>query len=63
MTLRDTKLEKAKSKREAARIRKAFKDGLELYHIPDGVVEFLLQNSPLPQLELTVRQPYKEKRI
>ncbi|XP_058781238.1 FBD-associated F-box protein At1g66310-like [Vicia villosa] len=63
MTLRDTKLLTAKSKREAARIRKAFKDGLELYHIPDGVVEFLLQNSPLAQVEFTVRRPYKEKRI
>ncbi|KEH28841.1 putative F-box domain, leucine-rich repeat domain, L domain-containing protein [Medicago truncatula] len=52
MTLRDIKLQNAKSKREAARIRKAFKEGLEPPSpVPDGIVDFLCQNSPLVEVD------------
>jgi len=52
MTLRDIKLQNAESKREAARIRKAFKEGLEPSSpVPDGIVDFLCQNSPLAEVD------------
>lgn len=63
MTIRDAKLQKATSQREAARIRKAFKDELEPSPIPDGIVEFLLRNSPLAEVEFTDSRPYEEKRF
>jgi hypothetical protein len=43
----DVKLRKVKSKKEAARLRKAFEKGSEPSPlVPDGIVNFLLQNSP-----------------
>jgi len=47
--LKDAMLTKAaaKSPEEAADLRRAFKEGLEPPSIPDGIVDFLLQNSSL----------------
>ncbi|CAJ2641164.1 unnamed protein product [Trifolium pratense] len=48
----DVKLRKVKSKKEAARLRKAFKKGLEPSPlIPEGIVDFLLQNSPSAEVD------------
>ncbi|XP_004501663.1 putative F-box/FBD/LRR-repeat protein At1g78760 [Cicer arietinum] len=56
LTLRDAKLRKAKSQKEAAWIRKAFKAGLEPSSlIPDGVVDFLLQNSRSAEVDFVDR--------
>ncbi|XP_058781236.1 F-box/FBD/LRR-repeat protein At1g78750-like [Vicia villosa] len=47
MTLCDVKLLSVKSKKKAARIRKAFSLGSEPSPaVPDGITDFLLQNSP-----------------
>jgi hypothetical protein len=66
MTLMDAMVEKAKSKREAARIRKAFKAGLEPSSpIPDGIVDFLKQNSPFAKVDYIdcLMRPYRERYI
>ncbi|KEH24405.1 hypothetical protein MTR_7g108910 [Medicago truncatula] len=55
-TLQDAKLQKAKSQREAARIRKALKEGLRPSSpVPDRIVDFLLQNSPLAEVDFIDR--------
>jgi hypothetical protein len=47
MRLCQVRLQKVKSQKEAARLRKAFEKGLEPSPlVPDGIVNFLLQNSP-----------------
>ncbi|RHN53024.1 putative F-box domain, leucine-rich repeat domain, L domain-containing protein [Medicago truncatula] len=43
----------AKSRKEASKLRKAFKAGLEPPSIPDGIVDFLLQNSPSAKVNIT----------
>jgi len=45
--LMEAKLQEIKSRKEAAKLRKSFKAGLEpSASIPDGMINFLLQNSP-----------------
>ncbi|XP_058721833.1 uncharacterized protein LOC131593374 [Vicia villosa] len=52
MLLCDEKLLNIKSKKEASRIEKAFESGLEPSPlVPDGVVDFLLQNSPSAEVD------------
>lgn len=47
------KLEKMKSQKEADKLRKSFKEGLEpSAPIPDGIVDLLIQNSPSAQVEI-----------
>jgi hypothetical protein len=43
----------AKSRKEVAKLRKAFKAGWKLPSIPDGMVDFLLQNSPSAKVDIT----------
>jgi DNA-binding protein YbaB len=43
----------AKSRKEASKLRKAFKAGLQPPSIPDGIVDFLLQNSPSAKVNIT----------
>lgn len=53
MALCNDKLQNVKSKKEAAMIQKAFDLGLEPSPlVPDGVVDFLLQNSPSVEVDL-----------
>lgn len=53
MKLLDVKLEKVKSQKEATKLRKAFKEGLEPSSpIPDGIMDFFIQNSPLAEVEI-----------
>ncbi|CAK8564870.1 unnamed protein product [Lathyrus sativus] len=53
LTLCHEKLWNIESKKEAARIQKAFDLGLEPYPlVPDGIVDFLLQNSPSAEVDL-----------
>ncbi|MCI01389.1 F-box family protein, partial [Trifolium medium] len=47
----------AKSRKEAAKLRKAFKAGLKPLPIPDGIVDFLLQNSPSAKVNITTAHP------
>jgi hypothetical protein len=47
----------AKSLKEVANVRKAFEVGLEPPHIPDGIVDFLRQNSPSAEVNLSTRFP------
>ncbi|CAK8577880.1 unnamed protein product [Lathyrus sativus] len=46
----------SKSLIEVAKLRKAFKAGLKLLPIPDGIVDFLRQNSPSAQVNITTKQ-------
>ncbi|AES73131.1 cytochrome C biogenesis protein ccsA, putative [Medicago truncatula] len=49
--LMEAKLQEIKSRKEAAKLRKSFKAGLEpSAPIPDGIINFLLQNSPSAQV-------------
>ncbi|XP_058781225.1 F-box/FBD/LRR-repeat protein At1g78750-like [Vicia villosa] len=51
--LMEAKLEKMKSRKEAAKLRKSFKAGLEpSAPIPDGIVDLLIQNSPSAEVEI-----------
>ncbi|PNY06506.1 F-box family protein [Trifolium pratense] len=43
----------AKSRKEVAKLRKAFKTGWQLPSIPEGIVNFLLQNSPSAKVDIT----------
>ncbi|CAJ2678326.1 unnamed protein product [Trifolium pratense] len=43
----------AKSRKEATKLRKAFNAGLKPPFIPDGIVDFLLQNSPSAKVDIT----------
>ncbi|CAK8564907.1 unnamed protein product [Lathyrus sativus] len=53
LTLCNGKLQNAKSMEEVARIQKAFDLGLEPSPlVPDGIVDFLLQNSPSAEVDL-----------
>ncbi|KAK2383259.1 hypothetical protein QL285_070729 [Trifolium repens] len=45
----------AKSRKEVAKIRKAFKAGLKPPPIPDGIVDFLRQNSPSAEVKITTK--------
>jgi hypothetical protein len=47
----------AKSRKEAAKLRKAFKARLEPPPIPDGIVDFLRQNSPSAEVNITTNYP------
>ncbi|WJX52426.1 hypothetical protein P8452_38542 [Trifolium repens] len=47
----------AKSRKEVAKLRKAFKAGLKPPPIPDGIVGFLLQNSPSAKVDFTTKYP------
>ncbi|KAK2391516.1 F-box/FBD/LRR-repeat protein [Trifolium repens] len=52
-TLNAIKLEKIKSRKEAAKLRKSFKAGLEpSAPIPEGIENFLIQNSPLAEVKI-----------
>ncbi|GAU32476.1 hypothetical protein TSUD_316830 [Trifolium subterraneum] len=52
-TLNAIKLGKIKSRKEAAKLRKSFKAGLEpTAPIPDGILDFLVQNSPWAEVEI-----------
>jgi hypothetical protein len=57
--MKDAMLKKvaAKSRKEAAKLRKAFEAGLELPVIPDGIVDFLRQNSPSAEVNITMDYP------
>jgi len=46
----------AKSRKEAAKLRKEFKAGLKPPPIPDGIVDFLRQN--LPSVEVNILTDY-----
>ncbi|MCI35497.1 F-box/FBD/LRR-repeat protein, partial [Trifolium medium] len=46
----------AKSRKEAAELRKAFKAGLKPPPIPGGIIDFLRQNSP--SAEVNIRTDY-----
>jgi hypothetical protein len=49
--LMEAKLQEIKSRKEAAKLRKLFKAGLEpSAPIPDGIINFLLQNLPSAQI-------------
>ncbi|KAJ1424743.1 hypothetical protein SESBI_11450 [Sesbania bispinosa] len=49
MILRSIKLQNAKSRKEAAKLKK---EPIELCSpIPDGIVDFLLQNSPAAEVD------------
>jgi hypothetical protein len=64
--MRDAMLQKVKSKKEAAKLRKAFRDGLiPSSLIPDGIVDFLLQNSPSAKVDYIdcSRLPLREIQI
>jgi len=52
--LKETMLKKAaeKSPEEAADLRKTFRAGLEPPSIPDGIVDFLLQNSSTAKVNI-----------
>ncbi|KAK2445421.1 hypothetical protein QL285_016352 [Trifolium repens] len=54
ITLMDVKLQNAESKKERKRLRKKFKEEESDSLIPDGIVDFLLQNSPSVQVEYMV---------
>jgi len=43
----------AKSRKEVAKLRRAFKARLEPRAIPDGLVDFLRQNSPSAEVNIT----------
>ncbi|KAK2415860.1 F-box/LRR-repeat protein [Trifolium repens] len=45
----------AKSRKEAAKLRKAFKAGLKPPPIPDGIIDFLRQNSPLTEVNIITK--------
>ncbi|MCH98653.1 F-box protein [Trifolium medium] len=45
----------AKSLKEIAKLRKTFEVGLEPPHIPDGIVDFLRQNSPSAKVNISTR--------
>lgn len=53
--LKDAMLKRAIaiSRKEAAKVRKAFKAGWKPPSIPDGIVNFLLQNSPSAKVDIT----------
>jgi hypothetical protein len=60
MTLCRVMLRKAKSTEEAANLVRAFREGLEPSSpIPDGIMDFLLQNSPTAKVDFRdcSRQP------
>jgi hypothetical protein len=60
MTLCRVMLQKAKSTKEAANLGRAFREGLEPSSpIPDGIMDFLLQNSPTAKVDFIdcSRQP------
>jgi hypothetical protein len=56
-TIQDAMLKKAaaKSRKEVAKLRKAFKARLEPFAIPDGVVDFLRQNSPSAKVNIATQ--------
>jgi len=47
----------ARSRKEAAELRMAFKTGLKLPTIPDGMVDFLRQNLPSAEVNMTTEYP------
>jgi hypothetical protein len=51
LTLCKVKLKTVKSKKEAARIKKAYESGSEPSPVPDGIVDFLRQNSPSAEVD------------
>ncbi|CAK8577882.1 unnamed protein product [Lathyrus sativus] len=55
LLMKDAMLKKAaaKSRKEVAKLRKAFKACLEPPAIPDGIVDFLRQNSPSAKVNIT----------
>ncbi|CAK8577883.1 unnamed protein product [Lathyrus sativus] len=59
LLMKDDMLKKAaaKSPKEAAKLRKAFETCLEPPAIPDGIVDFLRQNSPLAEVNITTEYP------
>ncbi|MCH87175.1 F-box family protein, partial [Trifolium medium] len=60
-TIKDAMLKKAaaKSDKEFFKLIKAFKARLELPPIPDGIVDFLRQNSPSAQVTFTTEFPHR----
>jgi len=49
----DIKVQKIRPRKEGAKLRKSFKAGFEpSAPIPDGIVDFLIQNSPLADVEI-----------
>ncbi|XP_058733919.1 F-box/LRR-repeat protein 13-like [Vicia villosa] len=57
LLMKDNMLKKfiTKSHKEVVKLREAFKLGMELPPIPDGIVDFLLQNSPSAQVNITTK--------
>jgi hypothetical protein len=47
----------AKSRKEAAKLKREFKVGLKRAPIPDGIVDFLRQNSPSAEVNVRTNHP------
>ncbi|GAU49712.1 hypothetical protein TSUD_407890 [Trifolium subterraneum] len=65
-TLCDVKLQNVQSKKEAARIQKAFELELEPSPpVPDGIVAFLLQNSPSAEVDFVdcTKKPLRPRQL
>ena len=61
-TIKDSMLKKAAAKsddEEFYKLIKAFKYRLELPPIPDGIIDFLRQNSPSAQVTFTTEFPHR----
>jgi hypothetical protein len=59
LLMKDAMLKKAaaQSRKEVAKLRKTFKARLEPFAIPDGVVDFLRQNSPSAKVNIATQFP------
>jgi len=66
MTLSHVMLQTVNSKKEAAQIRREFERGSEPSSpIPEGILDFLRQNSPSAKVDYIVclRQPLRKKHL
>ncbi|RHN67135.1 putative F-box domain, leucine-rich repeat domain, L domain-containing protein [Medicago truncatula] len=66
LTLCEFKLKTVKSKKEAARIKKAYASGSEPSPtVPDGIVDFLRQNSPSAEVDFVdcTRKPVRPRHL
>ncbi|XP_058730952.1 uncharacterized protein LOC131602780 isoform X2 [Vicia villosa] len=65
LKLEDAMIKKAaaKSRKEVAKLRKEFKAGLKPPAIPDGIVDFLRQNSPSAEVKITTEYSWSHFNI
>jgi hypothetical protein len=66
LTLCEFKLKTVKSKKEAARMKKAYASGSEPSPpVPDGIVDFLRQNSPTAEVDFIdcTRKPVRPRHL